>query len=62
MPKIKVEVEVPNHCNSCCYFDRDGMCEFFLKELECLDDGCICWIIRCKECHQAEVEDGKDND
>ena len=57
MPKIKIEIEVPKYCDTCQLLNCDGVCELFLKELECLDDGYVSKLIRCKECIQAEVED-----
>ena len=71
MPKIRVEIEVPN-CDYCDDVD-DGSCPMCKRniwgEFHCLlfdvelktdkenDYSCI----RCDKCKQAEVKDGKEN-
>lgn len=69
MAKIKVEIEVPNdkYCDSedtLCPVCMEGYwnkwyCAIFDKDLEIDSDSSYC--VRCKECKQAEVKDGKEN-
>ena len=63
MPKIKVEIEVPNdkYCKNCIYCRRDekGYCYLFNKGLK-VERTDWNWgkidILRCDECKQAEVQ------
>ena len=61
MPKIRVELKVPNDCKECDH--RYGnKCWLFDRELTMYDNGGDDWgydwgFIRCKECEQAEVEE-----
>lgn len=65
MPKIKIEIEVPNdkYCENrgdicpCCYYNSYGdyRCNLFDAELES-DDKYHYYCIRCDKCKQAEVK------
>ena len=57
MPKIRVEIEVPNDCKEC---DNryNNKCWLFDRELTIYDnDGDEWGFIRCEECKQAEVKE-----
>lgn len=57
MPKIKVELEVPNDCRKCDH-RYDNECWLFYRELTMYENGGDDWgFIRCDECKQAEVEE-----
>lgn len=56
MPKIKVEVEVPNDCRDCEHFDFYlEVCNLFNNDVFYDEDKDI--YERCNECEQAEVEE-----
>jgi hypothetical protein len=56
MPKIRVEVEVPNDCRDCEHFDFYlEVCNLFNNDVFYDEDKDI--YERCKECKQAEVEE-----
>ena len=64
MPKINVEIEVPDgeYCEDCIYWKRDGKsyCYLFNKELK-VERFDWTWgevnIQRCDKCKQADVKD-----
>ena len=56
MPKIRVEIEVPNNCKDCFMFDGEyRYCELFDSRIS-YDVSTDNWE-RCDKCKQAEVKE-----
>ena len=56
MPKISIEVEVPNDCRDCEHFDSYlEVCNLFNDDIFYNEDKDI--YEHCKECEQTEVEE-----
>lgn len=56
MPKIKVELEVPDYCKDCGFFDDEcKWCKFFDTAVFYNKNKNL--YERCEQCKQAEVEE-----